>query len=74
MAEGLLCLVCIIMVVWLLMLMSENRRLKADVAKLKYQLRDYLDDPSRRVEIRPGRKLTTSEINRISQPTQRAAT
>lgn len=67
MGEGLLCIVCIFMVLWLLLLMSENRGLKNDVAKLKGQLRDQLEKNQTKLEIGAGRKLTAAELNRVNR-------
>ena len=68
MTEVLLCLVCIVMVLWLLLLMAENRKLKAETAKLRRQLRDHLGSAFGHLEIRPGRKLTASEVNQVDKP------
>lgn len=66
-----LCLVAIIMVIWLLMLMSENRSLKEEVKKLKRQLHDAMANSPLRVEVSRGRKLTPAEINRVNSAPDR---
>ena len=71
MTEGVLCLVCVIMVGWILLLMSENHGVKSDITKLKHQLRHHLNDPLRQVTIGQGRKLTKSEIGRVNQSSRR---
>ncbi|MCE9612801.1 MAG: hypothetical protein K8T26_00905 [Lentisphaerae bacterium] len=71
MSELLLCLVAVCMVIWILLLMSENSRLKREVAELKSTVKDRLDQATGGVEVRAGRRLTRSEVDRASRPAGR---
>lgn len=72
MNEVILCLASVCMVSWILLLMHENRGLKEDLKKLRRQLQDELARSTPRVDVGAGRKLTTSEVNRVSTaPRQR---
>ncbi|MDA0577639.1 MAG: hypothetical protein O3B24_06015 [Verrucomicrobia bacterium] len=59
------------LVIWILLLMSENRALKSENTKVKNQLRDHMEKHFQQVAVIAGRKLSANEVNRITQSAER---
>ena len=71
MAIPLLCVVALLQVIWILLLLSENRGLKSDLQALKQRLQHELDRARGGIQVGSGRRLTPSEIARaetLSRP------
>lgn len=59
------------LVIWILLLMSENRALKSENTRVKNQLRDHMEKHFQQVAVIAGRKLSANEVNRITQSAER---
>lgn len=62
-----LCLVALLLVVWILLLRSENSALKQQNQKLQREMRERLERATGGVEVTQGRRLTASEVGRLDR-------
>lgn len=67
MSTPILCLVALLLVVWILLLRSENNALKKQNQTLQREMRERLNRATGGVEVTQGRRLTASEVGRIDR-------